>query len=556
MNVTGLVQNQSATSAGTVTRPSLNLLSLVVVFSVGTAGYFALIWAGQLRGYEPSTLVAIRDMAFAIPVIAVFLWFIRRQKFKGEMLLFSTAVFLFMIGLLTQYRLFNDPEYGARGTGKGKAREAKAQTIRLLNLQTGYDDAKKRFMFGSPENVPDAPEEPTVTQSSVTIGRIVSSPNTYIPLIALLGLAASFTLFQQDKFLLWLQRHSMLIGLGTLIPFSIIVLLFSEEGKFFGQTTPWEAVKIPFLASFAGILADNYGNLRRTRWGLPQARYIAPLVVIAAMPVVPFFALSDFGQMLVFLGVYVILYVIAVRKKIQLLYGLILVVVVFGVFYVASTASTGFGIPGRAHFRFYQWKNTWQPPPVDTWWWKRDFERYLKATRSNPDPNDSEKMRRLNQDAWSDRVLQQSQGLFGIHEGGVVGEGLGLGFPETVPVSDSDFVYAALAEETGLAGSTALLLGLGLLVFVGITVSLRSSDMFTKLIAAGFSAFIGLQAIVNMGGVLRLMPMTGITLPFVSHGGWSLITSFAMLGILMAISHRNHKPPPTMEPRPQFVPVR
>jgi cell division protein FtsW (lipid II flippase) len=81
--------------------------------------------------------------------------------------------------------------------------------------------------------------------------------------------------------------------------------------------------------------------------------------------------------------------------------------------------------------------------------------------------------------------------------------------------------------------------------------------MFTKLLSAGVTAFIGFQAIVNVGGVLRLLPMTGITLPFVSHGGWSLITSFAMLGILLAFSHRNIAVRRSeAQPRSQFVPVR
>ena len=126
----------------------------------------------------------------------------------------------------------------------------------------------------------------------------------------------------------------------------------------------------------------------------------------------------------------------------------------------------------------------------------------------------------------------QSQGLFGINEGGTIGEGLGLGFPETIPISDSDFIYAALAEETGLAGGLAILIALVAFVFAGAAISIAAPDMFTKLLAAGLTAFIGFQAIVNIGGVLRLLPMTGITLPFVSHGGWSLITSFAMLGVL------------------------
>jgi cell division protein FtsW (lipid II flippase) len=340
------------------------------------------------------------------------------------------------------------------------------------------------------------------------------------------------------------------------MPFGAVVLLFSDEGKFLGQTTPWEAVKIPFLISFAAILADTYGHLRRTRWGIPQGRYVVPLIVIAAMPVVPFFALSDFGQMLVFFGVYLMLYLVAVRKRIQIAYGVAMVAVIFGVFYGASTASTGFGIPSRVHFRFYQWLHTWEAPSPDTWWWKRDFDRYAKATNTTADPNDPEELQQLNREAWSDKVLQQSQGLFGINEGQILGKGWGLGFPETVPISDSDFVYAALAEETGLIGSLALLLAVGVIVFCGLAVSSRSPDMFTKLVAVGFTAFIGFQAIVNIAGVLRLMPMTGITLPFVSHGGWSLITSFAMTGILLAISHRNAYQPRFLEEEsPKFLPV-
>jgi cell division protein FtsW (lipid II flippase) len=355
--------------------------------------------------------------------------------------------------------------------------------------------------------------------------------------------------------LLWLQRHALIIGLATLIPFAVVAFL-SDEGKFLGQTTPWEGVKIFFLLSFAGMLADTYPHLRRTHWGLPPARYLLPFILIAAMPVVPFFALSDFGQMLVFFGVYVMLYVVAVRKRAQLVYALAIVAVLFVGFYGASKVSTGFGVPGRVYFRFYQWAHTWEPPPPDTWWWNKDYNRYLKAKNLNPDPNDEQEVRQRNAEAWSDKVLQQSQGLFGVHEGNAVGEGLGLGFPETVPISDSDFIYAALSEETGLAGGLAILITLGVLIVAGTAVSISSSDMFTKLLAAGFTAFIGFQALVNIGGVLRLLPMTGITLPFVSHGGWSLITSFAMLGILLAFSHRNALARPVVEKAPEFVPVR
>jgi cell division protein FtsW (lipid II flippase) len=537
------------------TKPSLHLLLIVLIFGLALVGYVAVISSGQLRGYGPSTMVAARDLALFVPVIGIFFWLTRSQRYRGEMLLLTAAILLFAIGLVMQFRLFSDPEYGSRGGGRAKAREAKAQTIRLLNVETGYDDAKKTFMFGSPSAVPKTPPADKSPVSEYSLKDILTSVNTYIPIAAFLVMAVCFRLFKSDKTLLLFQRHALIIGLATLIPFSAVVMI-SREGKFLGQTTPWEGVKIFFLLGFAGMLADTYRHLRRTRWGLPPARYFLPFAVIAAMPVLPFFALSDFGQMLVFFGVYVMLYIVAVRRTAQLAYAVALVAILFGVFFGASRVTSGFGVPGRVYFRFYQWVHTWEAPPPDTWWWKRDLERYLQAKNLTIDPNNPQESRQRNNEAWADKVLQESQGLFGINEGGAVGRGLGLGFPETVPISDSDFIYAAVAEETGLAGGLAILLALSVLVFAGTAISIGAADMFTKLLAAGLTAFAGFQAIVNMGGVLRVLPMTGITLPFVSHGGWSLITSFAMLGILLALSHRNAVAQPIVEPVPQFVPVR
>jgi cell division protein FtsW (lipid II flippase) len=538
------------------TSPSLHLLMFIVIFGAAVVGYVAVIWSGEIRGYQPSKIVAARDLALFVPVLGFFFWLTREQRFRGEMLLLTAAIFLFTVGLLMQFRLFSDPEYGARGAARSRAREAKAQTVRLLNIETAYDDEKKTFMFGSPSAVPKKPATERPPVSEYSLKDILTSVNTYIPIAALFAMAVGFRLFKSDKVLLWFQRHALILGLATLLPFGIAVFIFSQEGKFLGQTTPWEGVKILFLLSFAGMLADSYRHLRRTRWGLPPARYFLPFLVIAAMPVLPFFALSDFGQMLVFFGVYVMLYVVAVRKKAQFLYAIVLVVVLFGVFFGASKAKTGFGVPGRVYFRFYQWVHTWEAPPPETWWWKRDLERYLQAKNLTLDPSDPQEVKLRNNEAWADKVLQQSQGLFGINEGGTIGQGLGLGFPETIPISDSDFIYAADAEETGLAGGVAILIALTAFVFAGSVISITASDMFTKLVAAGLTAFVGFQAIVNIGGVLRMLPMTGITLPFVSHGGWSLITSFAMLGILLAFSHRNAVARPVIREQPRFVPVR
>ena len=151
-----------------------------------------------------------------------------------------------------------------------------------------------------------------------------------------------------------------------------------------------------------------------------------------------------------------------------------------------------------------------------------------------------ERLRALNEEAWfGDDALQASRATFGISSGGLTGRGLGLGYVELIPVADSDYIYAAIGEELGLFGG--LLVTFALIVFVsaGVRTALDARDMFSKLCAAGLTAFIGFQALVNIGGITRALPMTGITLPFVSHGGFSLVTSFVMLGMLLAISHRN-----------------
>ncbi|HEX9960319.1 MAG TPA: FtsW/RodA/SpoVE family cell cycle protein, partial [Pyrinomonadaceae bacterium] len=151
-----------------------------------------------------------------------------------------------------------------------------------------------------------------------------------------------------------------------------------------------------------------------------------------------------------------------------------------------------------------------------------------------------ERLRALNEEAWfGDDALQASRATFGISSGGVTGRGLGLGYVELIPVADSDYIYAALGEELGLFGGLLIIFALIVFVSAGVRTALDARDMFSKLCAAGLTAFIGFQALVNMGGITRALPMTGITLPFVSHGGFSLITSFVMFGMLMAISHRN-----------------
>src|SRR5262245_4341409 len=105
------------------TKPFFNLLALAVIVTLAVVGYVAVIWSAEFRGYSPSRSVALRDLALFVPIIGAFIWLVRKQHFRGELMAFTAVTLLFAVGLLTQYRLFTDPEYGARGAERTKARE-------------------------------------------------------------------------------------------------------------------------------------------------------------------------------------------------------------------------------------------------------------------------------------------------------------------------------------------------------------------------------------------------------------------------------------------------
>jgi cell division protein FtsW (lipid II flippase) len=535
-------------------RPSSHFLLLILLFALDALAYFIIYRAGVARGYSPSLLLAFRDLALFVPLIAIVLWIARRHRYAGDMTLFTAAVLLFSVGQFMQYRLFTDPEYSADRRSEARdARLAKSNTLRQRYVNQYYDADKKQALFGDPDfNIPIRDSRGTAEEESYwTFKRIVSSVSTLIPILAMLGFCVAFVFTKRDDALLWLQRRSFMIGLLTTAPSALIAILYSSGGKFLGNTTPWEVVKISFLLSYAGILADHYRNLSRTYWGLPPWRFTLPFLLVAVMPVIPFFALSDFGQMLVFFGAYVTLYVVAVRRLPQVTMAIILIAVLLGaaifsagiyntavdIFSGESEVSAvervkgviGRGIPPRIHQRFYLW---WSggvaPDPEEHWWWASESA-------------DAEGRGVSNDEAWYNKYAYQPlQALYGVSDGRALGSGLGRGYPESVPIADSDFIYAAVAEEMGLAGGAIIIAAFVIIVIAGMRVAIEARDMYTKLIAAGITAFFGFQAVVNIGGVIRMLPMTGITLPFVSHGGWSLLTSFFTLGMLMAISHRNN----------------
>jgi cell division protein FtsW (lipid II flippase) len=536
-------------------RASSHLLIILLLLILEVIGYWGIHRGGLLRGYETSIIGAARDLFMFVPLIILLLWLSRVMRFSGNWILFTASVLLFSVGMLIQYRLYSDPEYNARN--KAAARQEKMEALRTRYIIENYDPIKKQMMGLPPTpaqsiDIEQLPKRP----SNYSLGAALTSSYTWIPIFSFVVFALAFSLCLRDNFLLWIQRNSFIIVLLTLIPLAIAVVT-SSAGKALGNMTPWEPSKIPFLLGFAGILTARYKDLAETYWGIPRARDVVPLLVMGMLPFVPFFALKDFGQMLIFSGAYITLYLVAVRRWPQLLLFVGSVLLVISILVIGAlprdvqekvpllpTVARPIQamLPARIQQRFHLWLDGFDPPSPEVPWWKKDFEEAIsKDPQLKEIAEQSPAMQKIvNVDIWFDKLaFQPAQAIFGIASGKTTGRGLGLGYPEVIPIADSDYVYAALGEEEGLLGGAIIVLAVIIFVIAGVRTSLDARDMFTKLCAAGLTAFMGFQALVNIGGILRALPMTGITLPFVSHGGFSLITSFAMLGMLMAFSHRN-----------------
>ncbi len=541
-------------------RPSTHVLILLLTVALTAIAHYSIHYGALIRGYETSYLTAGRNifLLFLLAILPIFLH--RFGKFQGNWTLYTSAILLFSIGLTVQYRLFSDPEYTSR-RDKAEARQAKIKTLQLHYIQENYS-AEKKQMMGLPATPPSpvdlSQEKPRPAEGDLT--DVFLSGRTLIPLFAIACFVGVFILFRREAVLDFLQRNGFSIVLLTLVPL-LLAAITSKAGKSLGNMTPWEPAKIPFLIGFAAILAVLYKNLARTYWGVPRAKDVIPLLFMAVLPFVPFFVLKDFGQMMVFSSVYATLYLIAVRRLPQRLVLVGSVVLLISVLVVGAlpdktqekipllptlAAPVKRVLPDRIQQRFHLWLDGFNPPTPETDWWQEDYNDYYKELVKK-DPNlpalleeDPTLQKSINVDAWFDVLaFQPAQATFGLNSGGTTGRGLGLGFVELIPVADSDYIYAALAEELGLFGGLLITFALITFVSAGVRTALDARDMFSKLCAAGLAAFIGFQALVNMGGITRALPMTGITLPFVSHGGFSLITSFVMLGMLLAFSHRN-----------------
>jgi len=257
---------------------------------------------------------------------------------------------------------------------------------------------------------------------------------------------------------------------------------------------PGEFAKIALAIFFAAYLAERRELIAASTWKvgplhLPEPRYIAPILVAWGFAVVVMVGERDLGSSLLFFTLFVVMLWVATERVGYLLLGLVL-------------------FAGAAYFSWTQFSHV--QTRVDIWI-----------------------------DPWSrslDRGYQIVQSLYGLSDGGLTGTGLGRGNPNQVPEAQNDFIFASIGEEMGLIGGSAIIMSYLLIVGAGLRTALRSDRPFEKLLAVGLTTIIGVQAFIIIGGVIKVVPLTGITLPFVSYGGSSLIANYILLALLIRVS--------------------
>jgi peptidoglycan glycosyltransferase len=252
---------------------------------------------------------------------------------------------------------------------------------------------------------------------------------------------------------------------------------------------PGEFAKIALAVFFASYLVERREVLSDVRVGRSQLRYLGPLLLAWGASLVVMIAERDLGSSLLFFALFVVLLWVATGRSLYLGMG----GAMFGVGALVSLSMFS-----HVKERIVVWLDPWS-----------------RAATSG---------------------FQIVQSQFALAAGGVAGAGLGLGSPQKLPAAETDLIFAVIGEELGLFGAAAILVAFVLMVGAGLRIALRASRPFEQLLAAGLTTILGLQAFIIIGGVTRLVPLTGVTLPFVSYGGSSLLGSYVLLALLVRIS--------------------
>ena len=265
---------------------------------------------------------------------------------------------------------------------------------------------------------------------------------------------------------------------------------------------PAELAKVLLVLFLAGYLRERRELLAQTPTrvlgiGLPPLRQLAPLLAMLGAALLLLVAMNDFGTSLLFFGVFVALVYVATGR---------VAYAVIGLAAFAGGSALAYQVAPQVAERVSIWLDPW------------------KTSRSSG--------------------YQIVQSLYTVADGGLFGSGLGRGYILTgggrpvIPEVQTDFIYSAIAGELGLAGAAALLLCYILIAYRGFKIASRAGDGFSKLVATGLTLTLSLQAFLIVGGVVRVVPLTGITLPFVSYGGSSIVSNFLLLALLLAVSDR------------------
>jgi len=258
---------------------------------------------------------------------------------------------------------------------------------------------------------------------------------------------------------------------------------------------PGEPAKVLWVAFFAGYLTQkrellSAGSRSIGRLRLPAARHLGPLIVTWGISILVLVFERDLGSSLLFFAVFAAMLYMATERSAYLIGSLAL---------FSAGATVGYHLFGHVRDRVQGWINPW-PHRLDT------------------------------------KGYQIIQSWYAFAAGGVYGKGLGLGAPNNIPYASTDFIFAAIGEELGMLGTMALVVCFLLIVGTGFRIAIESTRPFPKLFAAGLTTILGLQTFIIIGGVTRLIPLTGITLPFMSYGGSSLVANFVILALLLRMS--------------------
>lgn len=311
-----------------------------------------------------------------------------------------------------------------------------------------------------------------------------------------------------------LQNYSYLIGLSA-VGLLVVTMLFGTRingAKLWisiggGQTIQLgELAKVLIVIFLAGYLRDRREVLaiptsRMLGVPIPPLRHLAPVLVFVGLALAAVVVLNDFGTALLFVGVFLAMLYLATGRVAYPAAGLATFAVGSVLVYLA--------VP-RIQDRVTGWLSPFDHP--------------------------------------RDLGFQMVQSLYALGDGGIVGPGLGRGFLVSadgrplIPELRTDFIFSAIASELGYVGAIGVLLVFVLVAYRGFVIAAQSNDGFSKLLAGGLTAVLAFQAFLIIAGIVRLVPLTGVTLPFMSYGGSSVVTNFGLIALLLVMSHRSHSP--------------